>query len=512
HPELAHDPEFRTRFAREIALLGKIRSAGTVRVLAADADAAQPWFATEYVAGPTLEEQVRGVGPLAGDDLYGLASGLAEALVAMHAAGVVHRDLKPANVILSPSGPRVVDLGIARAVDEAGVTRTGVLIGSPAWLSPEHYRDDEVGPATDVHAWGLLVAFAATGRLPFGSGRPDVLAVRVLRDEVDLTGLDPELRAIASRALSKASEERPSAAELLASMTQVWRRRTDTEPSDLPDADAATVLIQRTWVMPNVEDQVWTLAAPYARPGLGKRRRRPARTLIVASAVVVAAAAAAVTVALVPSRGAESLGRSHNRHVAGAPMSPSVTDSNPGIGPRTPTPRDSASAEAPLQGSRISIGAGISAVAPTGWSVRSGTDGVGPYVCLLMPGVQDNCMRTGVLIESWTGSGSNDQPNLSDPEAWTGDVDPSALPHQCFNPNSSNITGITSETVDSARLRKLGSRSAIFREYHIACGPSFSFHPRIWWLPTTRLMMTVVALPDRYQQTVDGIAASIRFG
>jgi hypothetical protein len=435
HPELAHDPEFRTRFAREIALLGKIRSAGTVRVLAADADAAQPWFATEYVAGPTLEERVRGVGPLAGDDLYGLASGLAEALVAMHAAGVVHRDLKPANVILSPSGPRVVDLGIARAVDEAGVTRTGVLIGSPAWLSPEHYRDDEVGPAADVHAWGLLVAFAAT------------------------------------------------------------------------------VLIQRTWVMPNVEDPVWTLAAPYAEPGLGKRRRRPARTLIVASAVVVAAAAAAVTVALVPSRGAEPLGRSHNRQVAGALTSPSATEiSNSGIGPTTPAPRNSASAEAPLRGSRIMIGAGISAVAPTGWTVQSGTDTVGPYVCLLMPGVKDNCMKTGVLIESWTGSGSNDQPDLSDPQAWAGDTDPSALPHQCFNPNSSNVTGITSATVDSARLRKLGSRSAIFREYHIACGPSFSFHPRIWWLPTTRLMMTVVALPDRYQQTVDGIAASIRFG
>lgn len=106
---------------------------------------------------------------------------------------------RPANVILSPSGPRVVDLGIARAVDETRVTRTGLLIGSPAWMSPEHYQDGDVGPATDVHAWGLLVAFAATGRRPFGSGRPEVLAVRIMQQNVDLTGLDPDLRGIVSR-------------------------------------------------------------------------------------------------------------------------------------------------------------------------------------------------------------------------------------------------------------------------------------------------------------------------
>ncbi|WP_432934512.1 protein kinase domain-containing protein [Microbispora sp. CA-135349] len=132
-------------------------------VIEADTTAEKPWLAIEYVAGPTLDAYVRGHGPLAADGLYGLAAGLAEAIVSIHAAGVVHRDLKPANVILSPDGPRVVDFGIARALDETAMTSTGVIVGSPGWISPEEYRGDDAGPLADVHNWGLLVAYAAPG-------------------------------------------------------------------------------------------------------------------------------------------------------------------------------------------------------------------------------------------------------------------------------------------------------------------------------------------------------------
>ncbi|MFL6054252.1 MAG: serine/threonine-protein kinase [Actinoallomurus sp.] len=509
HPELAHDQEFRARFAREVTLLEKVRGACIVRMLDADANAARPWLATEYVPGPTLEAHMRGHGPLAGDELHGVASGLAEALVSMHAAGVVHRDLKPANVILSPSGPRVVDLGIARAVDEAGVTRTGVLIGSPAWLSPEHYGDGEVGPATDVHAWGLLVAFAATGRLPFGSGRPEVLAVRVLQEEVDLAGLDPALSAIASKALIKDPGERPSAAELLAAVTEAWRGHVGTGTDDLSDANAATALIERTWVMPNVDDPAWAAAVPSPEPLPGKPVRRRTRTLIATGVAVTAVAATAAMVGLRPSHRADEKAR--GGRVADTPKAVAATGATSAATTHAaPTADGSPSATVSVQGSRISINGGISAIVPTGWTAQSGVNEVGPYLCILMPGAHEGCMRDGVLIESWTDDLAS-QPGLGATDAWAGDVDPSALPPECFSPNGPDPTGITSASVSDARLRKLGSRSAIFRQYQISCGPNFSFRPEIWWLPKTRLMMTVVALPDRYRQTADAIAASIRF-
>jgi serine/threonine protein kinase len=507
HAELAHDPEFRARFAREIALLEKVRSACTVTVLSANAEAARPWLATEYVPGPTLEAHVRTAGPLAGDELYGLASGLAEALVSMHAAGVVHRDLKPANVILSPSGPRVVDLGIARAIDETSVTRTGVLIGSPAWLSPEHYREDEVGPATDVHAWGLLVAFAATGRLPFGSGRPEVLAVRVLQDAVDLTGVDPELRATTAAALAKAPEDRPSAPEILASVTEAWRRRTDTELGDVPEGDAATALIQRTWVMPSIEDSAWTLLSPR---GVFPSKKTPLRRLTPGLVGLGVAALAAVTAVLALSPTARSNQASQNSVAPNTSASSSAGNAvSPGVSHMVPSSGHSGETATPPHGSRASLDSGVSALVPTGWSVKSGMDTIGQYICLLAPDrTGDNCMTSGVLIENW--AGTEDQPDLEAPDAWAGASDESGLP-QCFDPKNPNAVGITSAAVSSSGLRKLGSRSAIFHQYHVACGPRVTFNPRIWWLPRTRLMMTIVTLPDRYLETVDEIAASIRF-
>ena len=501
HPELAHDPEFRARFAREIALLRKIRGACTVKVLSADADASRPWLATEYAPGPTLDAHVHAAGPLGDDELYGLASGLAEALVSIHAAGVVHRDLKPANVILSPSGPRVVDLGIARAVDETSVTRTGVLIGSPAWLSPEHYRDDEVGPATDVHAWGLLIAFAATGRLPFGSGRPEVLAVRVMQQEVDLTGLDPDLRVIVASALAKAQENRPSAREVLASVTAAWRRRTDVETGDLPENDAATVLIERTWVMPSVEDLAWVSAASN-EPRSKMPRRRP---ILILSGIALIAGIA-ITAELLPTRSTSSQHTTPTAKVSGRPSASKATSSG-----MTPESAASPTAAPPLQGTRFDSDAGISVVIPAGWSASSGQGLMGgPSLCIYMPHSDKNssCQSNGVSIESW--ANTSEKPNLDDPNIWTQGSDPSSLP-KCFRLNEQNISGITTKVTSKNGLREIGDRAAVYYEYHAECETGLTFSPRVWWLPKTRLMMTVAALPERYRQTVDEIAASVQF-
>ena len=136
-PELADDPEFRARFGREVASLMRVRGECTVRVIEADTRSSQPFMVAEYAAGPSLSEYIDACGPLGPGMLYGLATGLAEALTAIHAAGVVHRDLKPSNVILGPGGPKVIDFGIAQTLDATSVTRTGMMVGSAGFMAPE---------------------------------------------------------------------------------------------------------------------------------------------------------------------------------------------------------------------------------------------------------------------------------------------------------------------------------------------------------------------------------------
>ncbi|MFW5418779.1 substrate-binding domain-containing protein [Nocardiopsis sp. CNT-189] len=213
-PEYAGDAEFRARFAGEVALMRRVRARCIAPVLAHDTGAGQPWYATPYLPGPTLGARVRGGGAIPMPQVRVVAAGMAEAIAAIHAAGVLHRDLKPSNVILAPDGPKVLDFGIARAVDETGLTRTGGLVGSPGWLSPERYRGVS-GPEADVFAWGAMVAFAATGRSPFGGGGAETLMYRILNEEPDLAGLPEELREPVASALDKDPGRRPAAAELL---------------------------------------------------------------------------------------------------------------------------------------------------------------------------------------------------------------------------------------------------------------------------------------------------------
>ncbi|WP_017585297.1 serine/threonine-protein kinase [Nocardiopsis ganjiahuensis] len=215
HRSHTADREFRDRFEREVKMVRRVRAAPLPAFLGADTRAELPWLATEYVPGLTLDEHVRRYGPLRGPGLAFFAAGVAEALAAVHAAGVVHRDLKPGNVILSPDGPRVLDFGIARAVEETALTRTGGLVGTPGWISPEQYRGADATDRSDVFAWGGLIAYAATGSGPFGTAASDVVVSRVLSAQPSLEGVPAGLRETVGRALAKDPAHRPDAAGLL---------------------------------------------------------------------------------------------------------------------------------------------------------------------------------------------------------------------------------------------------------------------------------------------------------
>ncbi|MEV0000236.1 serine/threonine-protein kinase [Streptomyces sp. NPDC050848] len=216
HGALAGDPGFRRRFAREVRAAQSLRGAGTVPVLDADPEAAVPWLATAYVPGPALSEAVIAHGPLPQDALWRLLSGLAHALDGVHRAGLVHRDVKPSNVLLAQSGPLLIDFGIARSADETALTGTGLVVGSPGFMSPEQAEGKEISSAADVFSLGAVLAFAATGRGPFGGGSVAELLYRLVHHEPDLDGVEGRFGELARHCLAKRPEDRPTVAELAA--------------------------------------------------------------------------------------------------------------------------------------------------------------------------------------------------------------------------------------------------------------------------------------------------------
>ncbi|GAA2001782.1 hypothetical protein GCM10009799_31230 [Nocardiopsis rhodophaea] len=277
--EFDTDPEFRSRFDREIALMRRVKATCIAPVLAADTRAEQPWYAAPFLSGPTLQAHVTQHGPLGEGEVVALALGLAEAIGAIHAAGVIHRDLKPANVILAPDGPKVLDFGIARAVDESAITRTGGLVGSPGWIAPEAYQGT-VGPALDVFAWGALVAFASTGRRPFGQGDINTLTYRVLNEEPDIAGLPPGLAELVARALSKNPDQRPDATELFQQLTHLAVEATLVDDTSTRDsATIVTHVLHQGW---NGVEHSGTLDWGPALREASRRRLR--RRLLVGSA------------------------------------------------------------------------------------------------------------------------------------------------------------------------------------------------------------------------------------
>ncbi|RXS83876.1 serine/threonine protein kinase [Streptomyces sp. TM32] len=211
HAEFAQDPEFRGRFRQEVAAARRVSGAFTASVVDADPDAERPWMATLHIPGPSLSDHVKRNGPMVPAEVRQLAAGLAEALRDIHRAGVVHRDLKPGNVLLAADGPKVIDFGISRPSDSEMRTETGKLIGTPPFMAPEQFqRPREVGPAADVFALGSVLVHAATGRGPFDSDSPYLVAYQVVHDEADLAGVPEELAPLIESCLAKDPADRPT--------------------------------------------------------------------------------------------------------------------------------------------------------------------------------------------------------------------------------------------------------------------------------------------------------------
>ncbi|MFH8579002.1 serine/threonine-protein kinase [Streptomyces zaomyceticus] len=323
HAELAAQDEFRRRFAREVAALERVGGTGTAPVLGSDTEAESPWVAIGYVPGPSLRTVVGDeFGPLPPATVKALASGLARALVHIHAAGLVHRDLKPSNVLLTVDGPRIIDFGIARAVDTiadgGGLTTTGAVVGSPGFMSPEQVRGDRLTPASDIFCLGSVLAYAATGRSPFGTADSGVHATmfRIAHDEPDLTDLAPELAGLIRACLAKDAAGRPSAeeiaetlpvpdpwlpADVLARLGRHAARLLEAETESAPGTGSTA----RAAGDPTPPTPLPSTASTTPRPPA----RRPRRTALIAGlAALAVAAAATVTYSFWPDLGGDGDG------------------------------------------------------------------------------------------------------------------------------------------------------------------------------------------------------------
>ena len=213
-PAVAGDPNARRRLAREVETMRRVRSPFVAEVLDTDVTSETPYIVTRYVPGRTLDEVVTQEGPLSGARLIRLAAGLADALAAIHAAGVVHRDLKPGNVMLMNGDPVVIDFGIAQALDSTRLTMTGMFMGTPGYLSPEVIEGQNSTSFSDVHAWGATVAFAATGRPPFGTGSYETIFYRIVNGKPDLSGVPVPMAELLAAALRRDPAQRPAAIQL----------------------------------------------------------------------------------------------------------------------------------------------------------------------------------------------------------------------------------------------------------------------------------------------------------
>ncbi|MFD0687876.1 serine/threonine-protein kinase [Actinomadura fibrosa] len=303
--ELAADEGFRARFRDEVGHARRVASFCTAKVLDSGAEDGRPYLVTEYVDGTPLDAYIEARGALPDGTLNGVAVGVAAALTAIHAAGLVHRDLKPPNVLLSVSGPRVIDFGIARVAGAAsGHTQAGFVVGTPGWMAPEQVLRGEVSTAADVFAWGCLVAFAGTGRHPHGTGTVLTMAARAENGEHDLDGLGEPLRGLVERALNPDPERRPDAQELL---LELVGGAAPAEASPTAAQAAVDAELTRSW-------QAEALPPPWVPPS--------------------------------PPQGT----RSGTRMYETPPPGPGPNTPPPGPGPSTPPPRQGPSTPPPWQG------------------------------------------------------------------------------------------------------------------------------------------------------------------
>ncbi len=314
-PELADEAGFRARFAREVTAARNVSGMFTALVVDADTEGPVPWLATAYVPGPSLAELVHEQGPLPSGAVLTLAAGLAEGLGAIHAVGVVHRDLKPSNVLLAHDGPRVIDFGISRALESTMMTTTGMVLGSPGFMSPEQAKGEPVGPPSDVFSLGAVLAYAATGQGPFGTGPTPALLYRAVNEAPHLDGLPQEVRPVIERCLAKDPAARPTSAQLLAGLggadlgtdwlpaqyTSTLQQYAASAPTSSPGVRSAPAAVaqppapapvaaQRATASPSVPPGAATadsraLAAAGRAPAARRRRNR---VLLAAAALVTA--------------------------------------------------------------------------------------------------------------------------------------------------------------------------------------------------------------------------------
>jgi eukaryotic-like serine/threonine-protein kinase len=445
-PELADNPEFRTRFGREVTTLTRVQGVCTVRVIEADTQAPKPFLVTEYADGPSLAEYVDAHGPLDPGMLYGLATGLAEALAAIHAAGIVHRDLKPSNVLLTARGPKVIDFGIAQALDTTSLTRTGITVGSAGFMAPEQITG-RAGTAADVFTWAVTVAFAAAARAPFGTGASDAIMYRIMHAAPDISAVPPDLRPLAEAALAKDPQARPTAAQLLAQLTgtaaqyenptQTVLAQTWHPPATRPTAPAPGPIAPAPGPARPAPGPVGPAGPTAPRPA---RRRAALLPVVLTLAFLLAAGGTALGLALA--------GKHHNDQAASGSTG---TSSSPAQGATTAnsaatTPATSTSTTAPASTSASTAPSTPVSAVPPQLPVLTvgGYTGMKPTE-IAYSGDSTNVV-TAITWSSWTAAGASGQ--------GTSDID-SCTPNCAQAPPSLVPTTVTLSAPVNGKFTKM---------------------------------------------------------
>jgi len=340
--DLGDDQDFRIRFEREIQAARQVRGLYTAELIDADPAATPPWLVTAYVPGPSVMDVVDRDGPMTEATVFRLIAGIAEALQAIHAAGVIHRDLKPSNVLLAQDGPRVIDFGIARALAATPLTRTGATMGSPDYMAPELIQNRPVTPAIDVFSLGSLAAFAAVGRPPFGRGNITEVAHRVVHEPPDLTGCPAGLVALIEACLQKEPQARPAPGQVIEfCVARAALPGDSSQPRPVPvGVPTGGVPAPGAWSAHSATVRLPDPALLVGPAGPRRRRFSVLTALAIVAATVIVTAAVVVAIAATNRLGAD--------RTAAASASAAAARASAAASASAATPRRSVTASAPL--------------------------------------------------------------------------------------------------------------------------------------------------------------------
>jgi hypothetical protein len=449
--ELAEDAGFQARFAREVAAARRVGGIFTAPVVDADPQAAEPWLVTAYVPGPSLADAVARQGTLPVPSVLALAAGLAEGLQAVHTAGLVHRDLKPSNVLLAADGPRIIDFGISRAAEGTAVTRTDQVVGSPGFMSPEQADGREVGPASDVFSLGSVLAFAATGDGPFGTGPATALLYRVVHAEPATSGLPAQLRPLVERCLAKDPGRRPTSSQLLAELGSPqlaadWLPPAIARALQGYEQPATTIgqASQVTWTPtraatdsgltadPATVTTVGHGQAPGAAqpPQMGRRRHRTWAWAVGALAAILAITATAVALTHTPT---SPPAPSHSRSATARAATPRATSATPG-GPVRPAATQVIAYE-PWAVNGLAPGIQVASTVKGSCWISSGvSDRPDAYRCLTGNNLLDPCFASQYVSSPGQVACADPSPESVTVINLTKPLPPAALPGQQPNP------------------------------------------------------------------------------